>query len=71
MVADIGGTGLDKSVRRMMAFLLSNDLALEYNVWGKREKRTFRDLPLFDVIYGKFDFFNCSLKLKMFWRAMQ
>ena len=56
MVADIGGTGLDKSVRRMMAFLLSNDLALEYNVWGKREKRTFRDLPLFDVIYGKFEF---------------
>ena len=47
---------MDKSVRRMMAFLLSNDLALEYNVWGKREKRTFRDLPLFDVIYGKFDF---------------
>ena len=56
MVADIGGTTLDDAVRRMMGFLLTNDLSRRYNLCGRNGKKKFRDLALFDVLYGKFPF---------------
>ena len=63
MVADIGGTSLEDCVKRMMGFLMSNPLALQYNLSGARGKRRFKELPLFNVLYGKFElyaFIYCS-----------
>ena len=56
MVGDRGGGSLDEAASRTMAFLLSQDLAHQYNLFGGQGKRTFRDLRLFDVVYGKFEF---------------
>ena len=53
MVADIGGTSVDDATRRMMRFILSNELALEYNMFGRHGKKKFKDLSLFSVVYGK------------------
>ncbi|KAF4115421.1 hypothetical protein G5714_002910 [Onychostoma macrolepis] len=35
MVADVGGTSVDNATRRMMKCILSNELALEYNLFGR------------------------------------
>lgn len=55
MVGDIGGTSLDDATRRMMPYLLSNDLAVQFNLHGRHSKRKFREMRLYDVIYGKFE----------------
>ncbi|KAJ3611405.1 hypothetical protein NHX12_021420 [Muraenolepis orangiensis] len=52
MVGDIGGTSLDDATRRMMPYLLSNDLAVQFNLHGRHSKRKFREMRLYDVIYG-------------------
>ena len=62
MVADIGGTTLDDTVRRIMAFLLTNELSRQYNLFGRNGKKRFRDLALFDVFYGKFEFLIACCK---------
>ncbi len=36
-----------------MRFLISNELAIQYNLFGHHGKKRFRDLRLFDVICGK------------------
>ncbi|MED6240312.1 hypothetical protein ATANTOWER_019200 [Ataeniobius toweri] len=36
----------------MMSYIMSPDLALEYNLCGHHRKRSFRELRLFDLIYG-------------------
>uniref|UniRef100_A0AAZ1XAF2 DUF4806 domain-containing protein n=2 Tax=Oreochromis aureus TaxID=47969 RepID=A0AAZ1XAF2_OREAU len=51
MVADIGGTSVDDATRRMMKFLISPKLAVEYNLLGRHGKKKFRDLRLFNVVY--------------------
>ncbi|XP_076737240.1 uncharacterized protein LOC143415729 isoform X2 [Maylandia zebra] len=51
MVADIGGTSVDDATRRMMKFLISPELAVEYNLLGRHGKKKFRDLRLFNVVY--------------------
>ncbi|XP_034721853.1 uncharacterized protein LOC117940820 [Etheostoma cragini] len=53
MVADIGGTNVDDATRRMMKYILSNELALDYNMFGRHGKKKFKDLCLFNVLYGK------------------
>ena len=50
MVTDKAGSSLD-CTRSMMVFLMSNQLALQYNLFG-RGKRSFLDLHLFYVLYG-------------------
>ncbi|KAE8277244.1 hypothetical protein D5F01_LYC24898 [Larimichthys crocea] len=52
MVGEIGGASLDDATRRMMAFLMSNELALQFNLFGRHGKNKFRELRLFDVVYG-------------------
>ncbi|XP_036069907.1 uncharacterized protein LOC112153027 [Oryzias melastigma] len=52
MVGDIGGSSLDDATRRMMGFLMSNELALQYNLFGRHGKNKFRQLRLFDLFYG-------------------
>uniref|UniRef100_A0A1A7XER4 DUF4806 domain-containing protein n=2 Tax=Iconisemion striatum TaxID=60296 RepID=A0A1A7XER4_9TELE len=51
MVADTGGTSVDDATRRMMKRLISPELALEYNMFGRHGKKKFRDLRLFNVVY--------------------
>ncbi|XP_063076391.1 bromodomain-containing protein 4-like [Engraulis encrasicolus] len=51
-VADIGGATVDGATRRMMAFLLEQKLAQEYNFLGRNGKRSFKPLKLFEVFYG-------------------
>ncbi|KAF1376089.1 hypothetical protein PFLUV_G00227000 [Perca fluviatilis] len=51
MVADIGGTNVDDATRRMMKYVLSNELALDYNMFGRHGKKKFKDLCLFNVVY--------------------
>ncbi|XP_019201955.1 coiled-coil domain-containing protein 8-like [Oreochromis niloticus] len=51
MVADIGGTSVDDATRRMMKFLISPKLAVEYNLLSRHGKKKFRDLRLFNVVY--------------------
>ena len=58
MVADIGGTSVEDSVRWMMGSIISHTLCLEYNVTGKKNKKRFLGLQLFDVVYGKFLFLS-------------
>ncbi|XP_063068683.1 YLP motif-containing protein 1-like [Engraulis encrasicolus] len=50
-VADIGGATVDGATRRMMAFLLEQKLAQEYNFLGRNGKRSFKPLKLFEVFY--------------------
>lgn len=53
MVADTGETSVDDATRRMMKFLISPELAVEYNMLGRHGGKKFRDLRLFNVVYGK------------------
>ncbi|KAL7373553.1 hypothetical protein ABVT39_009440 [Epinephelus coioides] len=53
MVGEIGGSSLDDATRRMMAFLMSHELALQYSLFGRHGKNNFRELRLFDVVYGE------------------
>ncbi|XP_076581099.1 uncharacterized protein LOC143317053 [Chaetodon auriga] len=52
MVGEIGGTSVDDATRRMMAFLMSHELALQFSLFGRHGKNNFRELRLFDVVYG-------------------
>ncbi|XP_036003029.1 uncharacterized protein LOC118566078 [Fundulus heteroclitus] len=52
MVAEIGGASLDDAIRRAMGFLMSHELALQFNLFGRHGKHKFRDLRLFDVVHG-------------------
>ncbi|KAM3612148.1 uncharacterized protein V6R79_003575 [Siganus canaliculatus] len=52
MVGEIGGSSLDDAVRRMMAFIMSHELSLQFNLFGRHGKVKFRDLRLFDVVYA-------------------
>ncbi|XP_071400917.1 hemicentin-2-like isoform X2 [Centroberyx affinis] len=52
IIRDIGGATLDEAIQRIMAFLMTNDLALQYNLAGCHGKRAFETLRLFEVIYG-------------------
>ncbi|CAG5986484.1 unnamed protein product, partial [Menidia menidia] len=52
MVAEIGGASLDDAIRRAMRFLMSHELAVQFNLFGRHGKHQFRDLRLFDVVYG-------------------
>ncbi|CAM4598839.1 unnamed protein product [Leuciscus chuanchicus] len=52
MVADVGGTSVDDATRRMMKYIFSNELAMEYNLFGRHGKKKFKDLRLFNVMYG-------------------
>ncbi|KAJ7991339.1 hypothetical protein DPEC_G00282680 [Dallia pectoralis] len=43
VVTDIGGTSVDDATRRMMKYVLSNELAMEYNMFGRHGKKKFKD----------------------------
>nr|XP_023679168.1 uncharacterized protein LOC111849999 [Paramormyrops kingsleyae] len=51
VVSEIGGRTVDEATRRMMAYLMSNELACQYNYVGRHGKRQFQGLRLFEVFY--------------------
>ena len=53
---DIGGISLDDVVRRVLFFVLSNNVALEFNFIGRQDKKEFRDTKFYEVILGLFLF---------------
>lgn len=61
MVSDIGGTSVDDATRRMMKYIMSNELALDYNMFGRHGKKKFKDLNLFSVAYGKLNFYFAGI----------
>ncbi|XP_065665573.1 uncharacterized protein LOC124813180 isoform X2 [Hydra vulgaris] len=50
-IADIGGNTLKEATKRMMAFVMSNNLAMKFNVFGRGGKRGFGSTRLFDTVY--------------------
>ena len=50
---------------------MTNDVALQYNMHGRNNKKAFSSSILFDILYGKFRFLpfihNCSLKVLQSW----
>jgi hypothetical protein len=50
VIGDIGGRTMDETVRRCMQYLMTNNLALHFNVYGRHGKRPFGKLKLFNVL---------------------
>ena len=55
-LSDIGGISLDDVVRRVLSFVLSNDVALQFNFIGRQDKKEFRVTKFYEVIFGLFLF---------------
>ncbi|XP_064215864.1 uncharacterized protein LOC135267914 [Tribolium castaneum] len=49
-LAAVGGSGVESLTRRIMKFLLSNEVATLYN-WKGRDKLSFEQTPVMSVIY--------------------
>ncbi|KAM7406641.1 hypothetical protein PAMP_001008 [Pampus punctatissimus] len=49
-----GATSVDDATSRMMKYILSNKLALDYNMFGRHGKNRFKYLHLFSVVYEAF-----------------
>ena len=64
MVADIGGKDLKETVQRMMAYLMGHELTRTYNLTGQKGKKRFREMPLFEVVYGKFKCLKLAVLLQ-------
>ena len=56
-MSDIGGSDLDDVVKRVMKFMLSDDLARQYNFTGQKGKSKFSSLELSQVLYGLYLWF--------------
>jgi hypothetical protein len=52
-MSNIGGSNLDDVVKRVMKFMLTDDLARLYNFTGQRGKGKFGSLELCQVLFGK------------------
>ena len=55
-LSDIGGISLDDVVRRVLSFVLSNDVALQFNFIGRQDKKEFRVTKFYEVTFGLFLF---------------
>ncbi|XP_065661823.1 uncharacterized protein LOC136084798 isoform X1 [Hydra vulgaris] len=52
IVSNIGGSSLDDAIKRMMKFVLSNNLGRLYNLSGQSGKVCFSKLEIFEVVCG-------------------
>lgn len=50
-LAAVGGSGVESLTRRIMKFLISNEVAILYN-WKGRDKLSFERTYVMNVIYG-------------------
>lgn len=53
VLKDLGGRTLEEIVRRLMKFVLNNELAMQLNVCGRFGKVAFGPTRLFGIIYSK------------------
>ena len=53
-LSDIGRISLDDVVRRVLSFVLSNDVALQFNFIGRQDKKEFWVTKFYEVIFGLF-----------------
>ena len=51
VLGDIGGHTVDDMVRRTMQFVMKNQLAMEFNIFGRNGKTAFGTSALFNIIY--------------------
>ena len=51
---------MDEIVRRAMQFVMSNALALQFNVYGRFGKKPFGQSTLFCILYGELTH-SCSV----------
>ena len=52
-VADVGGNILEEAIKQMVGFVMSNNLAMKFYVFGQGGKRRFGSTQLFDTVYSK------------------
>ena len=57
MLRDIDGRNLKELVSRAISQVMSNDLALFYNLSGRNGKESFKKLLILSVLYGAFPCF--------------
>ena len=57
VLRDIGGCNIDEFVRRAMPFMITNSLAMRYNMSGLNGKMCFKNTIFWELIYGKDDVF--------------
>ena len=55
VLRDIGGRNIDEFVRHAMPFMMTNNLAMQYNMTGRKGKRSFSDTIFWNINYGKHD----------------
>jgi len=59
VIAEVGGRTVNESVARGMQHMLSTDLALQFNVFGRHGKKPFGSTHLFSVLYRKCTLYGC------------
>lgn len=52
-MAALGGTGVENLTRRILKYIMCNEVAVLYN-WKGRDKISFEKTSVMDVIYGMF-----------------
>jgi len=62
LLVDNGGMNLCEFVKRNMKFLLGSDLARQLNLTGQRGNKAFKDLKMFDVLFGKLTHLYVSIR---------
>lgn len=55
-MAAVGGSGADSHTRRILKFLIADEIALKYN-WKGRDKISFQKTKTMDLIYSKYIIF--------------
>lgn len=59
VLRNISGLRNDEFTRRVM-YVMVNNLAMQYNLFGRNGKRAFTQSSLFDIFYSKFYILYCS-----------
>ena len=64
---NIGGLRIDEFTRRVMPYVMVNNLAMQYNLFGRNRKRAFTQSCLFDIFYSKFYILYRSCAIYRYW----
>ena len=54
VIGDIGGVTIDDAVRRVMKFCMTNDVALQFNLFGRQGKKALNKTNLYTVIVSEY-----------------
>lgn len=53
-MSDLGGRTVDEATRRMMGYVFTNPLSLQFNLIGRHGKRAFGTSRVFQLVYRKY-----------------